>query len=68
LLFGNAGQDFELDSNFSIRLTAKGGAHKLAEDNLAGSGNKLFEESVLDDSKSEGKAVKIGHGPATVIG
>jgi len=49
-------------------LTAKGGAHKLAEDNLAGPGNNLFEESVLDDSKSEGKAVKIGHGPATVIG
>jgi hypothetical protein len=68
LLFGNARQDLNWDASFSIRLTAKGGAHKLAEDNLAGSGNKLFEESVLDDSKSEGKAVKIGHGPATVIG
>jgi len=62
------GQDLNWDSSFSIRLTVKGGAHKLAEDNLAGPGNKLFEESVLDDSKSEGKAVKIGHGPATVIG
>jgi hypothetical protein len=49
-------------------LTVKGGTHKLADDNLAGSGNKLFEGSVLDESKSEGKAVKIGHGPATVIG
>ena len=45
----------------------KGGAHKLAEDNLAGSGNKIFERP-SDDSEMKGKAVKIGHGPATVIG
>jgi hypothetical protein len=61
-------QDLNWDSSFSIQLTVKGGAHKLAEDNLAGSGIKTFRGSVLDDSKSEGKAVKVGHGPATVIG
>jgi hypothetical protein len=33
-------------ADFPTRLTEKGGAHKLAEDNLAGSGDKLFEESM----------------------